>query len=87
MKAADLRLGPDKRHFEGVIVVDVKAGSPVVIRRLPESDVYRMTVLDDRKPNMATENEPAFIPPWILKGQDEPPADQKQLFDVSPEYQ
>ncbi len=25
MKAADLRLGPDRKHFEGVVVVDVKA--------------------------------------------------------------
>ncbi len=30
MRAADLRLGPDRKHFEGVVVVDVKAGSPLL---------------------------------------------------------
>ncbi len=83
VKAAILQLGPDRKHFVGVVLVDVKAGTPVVIRRVPDSDTYRMTVLDDRKPNMSEENRSAFIPSWILRGDDEPPAKQTNLFEIN----
>ncbi len=42
-----------------------------------------MTILDDRKPNMSTENQSAFIPPWILRGDDEAPPIQKDLFEAN----
>jgi hypothetical protein len=81
MKAADLRLGQGRKYFEGKVSVEIKAGTPIVIRRIPDSDTYQLTILDDRKPNASSENLSAFVPDWILRGVDEPPPEQKQLFD------
>ncbi len=87
MRAADLRLGPDKRHFVGTIMVDIPKGTDCTIRRIEGTDRYRMEIIEERKILMTDQNSKAFIPDWILEGRDEPPAEQKQLFDVLPEYQ
>lgn len=88
MKAAILQLGDDRKHFVGVTSEAIEKGSTVLITRIPNSQDYRLDIVEPRKVNMAEENLAAFwIPDWILEGQDQPPAKQTTLFDTRPQYE